>query len=56
MYYERFREEEECCAIDKDLFVRKPIENEELIGHQIGHITTPNDITTLLLWENECFH
>jgi len=30
MYYERFREEE-CCAIDKDLFVRKPIENEELI-------------------------
>jgi len=31
MYDERFREEEECCAIDKDLFVRKPIENEELI-------------------------
>lgn len=31
IYYERFREEEECCAIDKDLFVRKPIENEELI-------------------------
>jgi DNA-binding response OmpR family regulator len=31
VYYERFREEEECCAIDKDLFVRKPIEDEELI-------------------------
>jgi two-component system catabolic regulation response regulator CreB/two-component system response regulator ChvI len=30
MYDERFREEE-WCAIDKDLFVRKPIENEELI-------------------------
>ena len=28
MYDERFREEE-WCAIDKDLFVRKPIENEE---------------------------
>src|SRR5215831_4641982 len=31
MYDKRFREEEECCAIDKDLFVRKPTENEELI-------------------------
>ncbi len=31
MYYERFREEGEYCAIDKDLFVRKPIENEDLI-------------------------
>jgi two-component system catabolic regulation response regulator CreB/two-component system response regulator ChvI len=30
MYDERFRGEE-WCAIDKDLFVRKPIENEELI-------------------------
>ena len=30
MYDERFREEE-WCAIDKDLFLRKPIENEELI-------------------------
>jgi len=31
MYYERFREEEECGAIDKNLFIRKPIENEDLI-------------------------
>jgi DNA-binding response OmpR family regulator len=31
MYHERFREEKESFAIDKDLFVRKPIENEELI-------------------------
>ena len=31
MYYERFRKEEEFCAIDKDLFVRKPIGNEDLI-------------------------
>ena len=31
MYYKSFREEEECCAIDKNLFVRKPIENEDLI-------------------------
>jgi len=31
MYYERFREEKECCAIDKNLFVRKPIESEDLI-------------------------
>jgi DNA-binding response OmpR family regulator len=31
MYYESFREEEECGAIDKNLFIRKPIENEDLI-------------------------
>ena len=31
MYYERFREEEEFAAIDKDLFLQKPIENEDLI-------------------------
>jgi DNA-binding response OmpR family regulator len=30
MYYEQFRKEE-FCAIDKDLFLRKPIENEDLI-------------------------
>jgi hypothetical protein len=30
MYDERFREEE-WCAIDKNLFLRKPIENEKLI-------------------------
>jgi DNA-binding response OmpR family regulator len=31
LYYERFRKEEEVAAIDKDLFLRKPIENEDLI-------------------------
>ena len=31
MYYERFRKEEEFAALDKDLFLRKPIRNEELI-------------------------
>ena len=29
MYYERFRKE--ACAIDRDLFVRKPIANKDLI-------------------------
>ena len=31
MYYERFRIEEEFNDIDKDLFLQKPIENEDLI-------------------------
>ena len=31
MYYESFREEGECSAIDKNLFIRKPVENEYLI-------------------------
>ena len=31
MYYERFRKEEAFCEIDKDLFLRKPIANEDLI-------------------------
>jgi DNA-binding response OmpR family regulator len=31
MFYASFRDKEECCAIDKNLFIRKPIENEELI-------------------------
>ena len=31
MYYERFRKEEEFAQLDKDLFLRKPIQNEELI-------------------------
>jgi DNA-binding response OmpR family regulator len=30
MYYERFRKEEAFCEIDKDLFLRKPIANEDL--------------------------
>src|SRR5215813_5508462 len=32
MYYERFRDEEEFNEIDKDLFLQKPIENEDLIN------------------------
>jgi len=31
MYYEQFRKEERFCALDKDLFVRKPIANKDLI-------------------------
>ena len=30
MYYEEFRKQE-FCALDKDMFLRKPIKNEELI-------------------------
>jgi two-component system response regulator ChvI len=30
LYYERFRKDQ-LCAIDKDRFLRKPIENEDLI-------------------------
>ena len=29
--YERFREEKEFCALDKELFLQKPIENTQLI-------------------------
>jgi DNA-binding response OmpR family regulator len=29
--YERFRKEKEFCALDKELFLQKPIENAELI-------------------------
>jgi DNA-binding response OmpR family regulator len=31
LYYEEFREGGEFSALDKDLFLRKPIKNEELI-------------------------
>jgi DNA-binding response OmpR family regulator len=31
LYYERFRKEKEFAETDKDLFLRKPIENEDLI-------------------------
>jgi DNA-binding response OmpR family regulator len=31
LYYEQFRKEVGFCALDKDLFVRKPIGNEDLI-------------------------
>ena len=40
MYYERFRNEEEFSVIDKDLFLQKPIENDDLIKNTIisqGH-------------------
>jgi DNA-binding response OmpR family regulator len=30
LYYEEFRKKE-YCALDKNLFIRKPIENEELV-------------------------
>ncbi len=32
LYYKRFRKEEEFADIDKDLFLQKPIENEDLIN------------------------
>jgi DNA-binding response OmpR family regulator len=32
LYYERFRKDEKIADINKDLFVRKPIENEDLIN------------------------
>ncbi len=32
LYYEEFRKKE-FCALDKDLFIRKPIGNEELAAH-----------------------
>jgi CheY-like chemotaxis protein len=30
-YYEELRKEEEYCALDKNLFIHKPISNEEII-------------------------
>lgn len=41
MYYERFRKEEEFAQMDKDLFLRKPIQNEELIK-EINRIMASN--------------
>jgi CheY-like chemotaxis protein len=41
MYYERFRKEEEVGQLDKDLFLRKPIQNEELIK-EINRIMASN--------------
>jgi YesN/AraC family two-component response regulator len=29
--YERFRKEKEFCTLDKELFLRKPIENTKLV-------------------------
>jgi CheY-like chemotaxis protein len=34
LYYEEFRKKE-FCALDKDLFIRKPIDNEQL-AKEIG--------------------
>jgi two-component SAPR family response regulator len=33
MYYEKFRKEEPYRKFDKELFIAKPIENEELLYH-----------------------
>jgi CheY-like chemotaxis protein len=41
MYYERFRKEEEFAQMDKELFLRKPIQNEELIK-EINRIMASN--------------
>ena len=41
LYYERFRKEEEFARMDKDLFLRKPIQNEELIK-EINRIIASN--------------
>jgi len=41
MYYERYRKEEDFAALDKDLFLRKPIQNEELIK-EINRIMASN--------------
>jgi CheY-like chemotaxis protein len=41
LYYERFRKEEEFAQLDKDLFLRKPIQNEELIK-EINRIMASN--------------
>lgn len=41
MYYERYRKEEEFAALDKDLFLRKPIQNEKLI-EEINRIMASN--------------
>ena len=31
VYYERFRKEKDFCTLDKELFLRKPIENAKLV-------------------------
>ena len=40
MYYEEFRKDE-LCGLDKDLFLRKPIKNEDLIN-EISRIINLN--------------
>jgi CheY-like chemotaxis protein len=41
MYYEEFRGEA-YCTLDKDIFLRKPIENEELLT-KINQMISPHD-------------
>jgi CheY-like chemotaxis protein len=41
MYLEKFREKEWVAALDKDLFLRKPIKNEDLIN-EISRIIDSN--------------
>jgi DNA-binding response OmpR family regulator len=41
MYYDRFRKEEEFVQMDKGLFLRKPIQNRELIK-EINRIMASN--------------
>ena len=41
MYHEKFREKERFSALDKDLFLRKPINNEQLIN-EIQRIINSN--------------
>jgi CheY-like chemotaxis protein len=41
MYYEKFRDNEEFSAFDKNLFLRKPIKNEDLIK-EISKIMNSN--------------
>ena len=51
MYYEQFRKEEGFCALDKDLFVRKPIGNEDSIKNK--HYNQPGQITTISKKKNK---
>ncbi|HET7147658.1 MAG TPA: response regulator [Candidatus Nitrosopolaris sp.] len=41
MYYEKIREKEGFAALDKNLFLRKPIKNEDLI-HELSRIIDSN--------------
>jgi DNA-binding response OmpR family regulator len=41
MYYEKFRKEEPYRKFDKELFIAKPIENEELLDHVNKVINIP---------------
>jgi DNA-binding response OmpR family regulator len=52
MYYEKFRKEEPYSKLDKELFIAKPVGNEELIDHInkiIDNATSINRRPTLTL-------